>query len=625
MSLLPVFFLAASVTITPDYKVVVPEPLPNGVPTLLYEAAKEFANDYREATGHPIEIVRTNVVQRGGKYVFIGEQFARKAGLWPKDAPLKNFQNVVAERGGHVFLFGHDESSFADPNRDVRWAVYAVLPSVKALCNFMEREMGVRFLMPGRIGREVPKGEVRVEQGLYRRQNPTQDAGPGRDFEMMWDIASGNFGRGHYYVQGGHLYPDAVPRQVYGETHPEYFVMENGKRWPTTGSNALCISNPEVEQLIVDFIIKRMDEGYDVVELGQNDGPTFCHCPACDAIGGLPRKENGEKLWIFHRRIAERVCKLRPNKTVLIINYGQTAYPPKTFREFPPNVAIECAVSCNSVAHEIWKDYKVPRGFSYYIYHWGNYEQPGYTVQSCVPQLAREARKYVRHGVRMLYRCGYGEKPGTEGPEYYVFNHVLQDPSLDENALFEEYVTACYGPAADEMRKFHELVERRVRPYTRTREAYDKPGDLYPTVAASVGGAREALTMIYPPEVLQELDACLKKAEATPNLPWKVAMRLKEVRLEFDYTLKLMKPLHLYQAYRAQPLPQLREALADALVDRNRFLDELYAGDRPKSLWHGIKLFYYDKREMVQENGRLRARIAEPLALDPEKVRKGEF
>ena len=40
------------------------------------------------------------------------------------------------------------------------------------------------------------------------------------------------------------------------------------------------------------------------------------------------------------------------------------------------------------------------------------------------------ARRYLAGGIKAVYRCGYGELYGTEGPAYYVFNRVLQDPSV---------------------------------------------------------------------------------------------------------------------------------------------------------------------------------------------------
>ena len=62
----------------------------------------------------------------------------------------------------------------------------------------------------------------------------------------------------------------------------------------------------------------------------------------------------------------------------MIISYGPTVKPPRTFREFPANTMIElCGTSPENLA--AWKKYVVPCGFTAYLYYWGSYNVAGFT------------------------------------------------------------------------------------------------------------------------------------------------------------------------------------------------------------------------------------------------------
>ena len=579
-----------------------------GVSSCLYSAAHVLADGIGEATGKKPQVVKAQYLKGvKGPKILIGAEFAKAAGLYPKEG-LKAMENVVAEKDGDVYLFGNDRPGLTNPKSRLSWQL-CVLPSVKAVCNFMEREMGVAFLAPGKTGRDVPKRErIEIADGTFRLERPTQIAGPGRYHEMMCDIANGIYGSGLIKTYGGHTYVVAVPMAKYRKDHPEYFPLLGNARVSQNEMNALCISNKDVERLIVEELVRRMDEGAEIVELGQNDGNDICHCAECAAYGGV--KDWGEKLWIFHRGIAEKVYALRPEKTVQIISYGNTAKPPRTFREFPPNVMIEMMRTSENDFKE-WAKYKVPRGFTNYVYLWGTYNHPGHTAKSCVPQMAECARRYLKGGVKAVYRCGYGELYGTEGQAYYVFNKILQNPALDENAVAREYVERAYGPAAKPMAEFHDLLDSRIRGYV-----VMYPFNISPHAA-------EVIAYLYPPDVLTKLEKSLAAAERTPDLSDKQIRRLKLVRMEFDYAKNLARVIQLYHAYLLAPSVPAFTQVAAALRERNLLLDGLYdAKGKMKSIdgWPELKPFQGHTRKQIQNNGTLRAQLAAPFGWDADSM-----
>ena len=126
-----------------------------GVASCLYTAAQALADGIGEATGREPQIVKAQYLKAvKGQKILIGAELAKATGLFPKEG-MTAMENVVAEKGGDIYLFGNDRPGVTNPKGRLAWH-QCVLPTVKAVCNFMEREMGVAFLAPGKTGRDVP-------------------------------------------------------------------------------------------------------------------------------------------------------------------------------------------------------------------------------------------------------------------------------------------------------------------------------------------------------------------------------------------------------------------------------------------------------------------------------------
>ena len=607
-------FAACAYEVTPRTKIVIPEMDKAGVVKFLRDAAHELRLDVEEATGWTLPVVTASKAGDTTGAIMIGEAFAAEAGLVPPD--LKFFDNVIAEKGGRLYLFGHDR--YCRKQGSARWSL-SILASVKAVTDFEHAYMGVRRIMPGRTGTEVPKRTaITVPDGLFRVSRPFMENGSGRVFDMMYSIANNIFGNGSYHTYGGHTYNSAVPAKKYLKTHPEYYGIVNGGMSKNVEVNpVLCISRPEVKQIIVDSLVEALDDGADVVELGQQDSREFCECPNCRAYGGPAADTPGEKYWIFHKSIAEEVYRLRPGKTVQIIAYMHTDCRPKTFREFPPNVMVELMTYSDEV-FAAWSDYVVPRGFSVYTYMWGNYQAPGLTCKTSTPVLARLARRFVKHNVHSIYRCGYGELFGCEGPASYVFNMLLADPAQDEDALFEDYVTAAYGPAAAHMRKFHRAFDERVAAWAKCFNDDRK----WPWPRSS---GQDTIKAIYTAPMLDLCAASLSAAERTPGLSEKAKRRLALVRREFDYTRLTAETCLLYDAYRISASMPLFEAIAERVERRRAMIDSLCGEDgRLKQIegWPDYRYTSAVSKDIMLKNGRLFAPLHEPFNWNIEKMRK---
>ena len=614
----------AAATVGPEWCVAYPESGSKEVNRVLKIAAEEVRDDIKEATG--LRLMAVPESKAKSPAIYIGAEFAKKAGFDLSD--LKWYDNVIAEKDGSIYLFGNDLPG-RDPAKFGRFDWFrCVIPSVKAATRFLETAAGVRFLMPGEVGKEVPKRkEVSVSGGCFSVERPSHVFGSGRSNQnrsLIYLVANGVWGMGLFHSYGGHTYPVACPGDKYFATHPEYFGMKNGKRMlgPTRGQTPLCISNPDVEELIVEELRSKFDAGADVCQLAQNDGWKFCECAKCRAMFGTG-DDWGEKLWIFHRKIAERLLKERPGKIVHILSYDMTRHPPKTFKVFPKNVMIEMCHYSEEDFRE-WRRCTVPHGFTVYTYLSGDYVQPGFVARHSFAYLAQLVRRFRDNSVKGIFRCGtgggVGDLYGTEGPGYYVFNKLLLDGSLNVNALLADYCSAAFGPAAEQMRKFYDTMDARLRMCDRiVFESFDSDAaaGLDGYVIARPKNPLDLHGWMFSPDTVMQMEESLSRAERTGGLSAKQKKRLELVRLEFDYAKNLGAISTLYSAYKLRPTKESLSVLVEEIGNRNAYLDKVFAGgEKPKSLdgWPEIMPFGATcTRKLMNVNGRLLAPIGAPL------------
>ena len=614
---------SSAVEIGKGWQIAIPDEGEKVVQVSAIVAANEIQRDLEEACGVKLPIVPAAGARSPA--IWLGEAAAAKAGLLPKD--LKAFDNVIAEKDGDIYLFGRDRAGRKGLGGGA-WAESAI-PTARAAARFLMTRAGVRFLMPGETGVEVlHRGVVTLQVGTFDRECPRQVYGAGRYHGMMYDMANNIFGLGTAHTYGGHSYIHACPASV-GKEHPEYFGMFGGKRVVADGQVALCVSNPEVRELMVRELCKQFDAGADVCQLGQQDGFSGCECAACAAYGGeIAKGDWGEKLWIAHREIAERVVKLRPGKIVQIISYGPTFSPPKSFTEFPENVMIEmCGYTEKNF--RAWSKYRVPHGYSVYLYGWGDYNLVGFTPRFSLPYLTCLAERFRRNNVKAIYRCGYGELFGLEGPAYSVFNTLLEEPSADVRKLVTDYCAAAFGPAAAPMQAFYERLNLQLQ--YNSLAHYGWPEDMETVgighfASTYEGNSLPMLAQIYTPDAVRTMEGLLVRAEKTSGLSEKVRRRLALVRMEWNYARNLGEIATLFAAYRCRPTQASLGALGVALRERRHLLDELYPNGsvRPRNVegWPDCAPFAYASRAELEKNGRMGATLNAPLNWDVDFMTK---
>ena len=84
-----------------------------------------------------------------------------------------------------------------------------------------------------------------------------------------------------------HTFERMVPPSVYGESHPEYYSLIDGKRVVRDGGRTqLCLTNPQVYDICVEAVRAALKERPDarIISISQNDWHGNCQCENCRRI-----------------------------------------------------------------------------------------------------------------------------------------------------------------------------------------------------------------------------------------------------------------------------------------------------------------------------------------------------
>ncbi len=529
--------------------------VPDGRPQLAMDAANLLVRIAEQASGAQMQIVEEAAAPEGPK-VFIGmTRAAEVAGLALAD--LQGQSCVMKVVDGNLFLAGHDLVRDTDTPRPY----YSVPASRRAVHLFLHDYLGVRWLWPNRegLGTHVPQSPtLSFPADLDRRWDPTFPWVANTAFRMGegYDLNTHFKASVPFATYGGHSYYSAVPKDKYGESNPEYFALIGGTR--NSSQNHLCISNPEVQELIYAEMLRQLDMGFEAVELAQTDGYIACECDNCRAI----HADIGEQLWIVHDKLARRLAEERPDAKAIIISYGPTVEPPQTIDRFGSNVIIElCKYSPSHVAK--WQE--KADAFMVYIYNWGSYHTIGYGPKTTPEMAARQVSFFRDSDVKAIYVCGCGEDWGLEGPVYYIWNRCLDAPDCDWQAELDGFYRAAFGKAYIPMKAFYDALYERLALYG----GIGRWADLLPG-AEAVGFAPRPethYTHFFPPTLLKAMAANLDRAlELEPE--GVVRKRVDMVGRHFQYVRDVATVFHLYQAYQLRPDQHTFDALADAIKIR---------------------------------------------------------
>ena len=348
-------------------------------------------------------------------------------------------------------------------SRGTEYGVYA----------FLERFVGIRWLMPGQDGEHVPELADLVIPPTRIREKPVfqsrSQPGLGTPDQQTW----GRHQRLHERFKGaGHAIQNMFPPAEYAESHPEYYPLVAGVRHlsPKGWDWHPCFTAeglPEEAARIIrnHFRAHPEETSYSI---GISDGAVHCECTNCQSA------ERGRKNWLGMRhvseqyfrwanRVAELVMDEFPDKWLGCLAYSNTFQAPSETQVHPRIVVFhtydrhkwihpDLEKDGHMLAHE-WRD--ACPSMAWYDYTFGG----GFLVP----------RVYFHHMAKVYKYAATLDLKGitaesvhnwAEGPKSYLLAKLLWNPDIDVDALLKDWYTCAVGiEAAPYLSAYYELWE----------------------------------------------------------------------------------------------------------------------------------------------------------------------
>ena len=304
----------------------------------------------------------------------------------------------------------------------------------------------------------------------------------------------------NYLTFGGHTTCAIFASKEQQELHPEYLACDSdGKPYSgyPAGQGMPRFGNPDFRKASVILMNKlfEADPELTYVSLGQPDGGIKIDYRDI----GLYGKEGDSMAqripncyWDYTVFLAKELKKSHPNKFLMYMAYGDTKMLPTNMKsDDPDNIimffaqgysaynAIKCTAKVDRDERHKWVDAVKQKNqgagksliWDYYLYYCSP-SRPRYPV-FFTESLQEEMKEYQPYASGKFSELqaewqvnGTKQKDGFRigAPAImhlmiYWQNKLLWNPNIDRKAMLEEYYKLYFGPAAAEMKEFHEFAE----------------------------------------------------------------------------------------------------------------------------------------------------------------------
>ena len=611
-----------------------------------FEAAVELQRVIERMSGAQLPIYLENEwtngmegPRRGETRIFVGDsETAREAGLdlsgvGPEGYVIKEvtFSPTRPSPVTHgrtpqnthpaIILAGRDDEMQnwgwrgGRANRYLRGTAYAVYA-------FLEEDLGVRWLWPGELGEvvgHIETIEVKPEDRTAAPKLSQRTFRNNRYNAWGWWQFRGKTGTplavwtrmehvsalwlDHMRMgDGSHLIKPSregvngpVWVEKYGTTHPEYFAMQSdGTRLAKHlyGRVRLCLSNPEV----IDLIAKEVCEAFDEkpyltmygIELSDVFG-SYCQCEKCKAWGPT-LSDLVARHWAA---VAEKVAERYPDKLLYAHPYHKYIDPPTTVTKLPDNIML-FPVGQNMSGYTAAPDRERSRK-SWLGWAKLNKQKmmwrPNYPCADVGLPL-NYARK-LSEDVKLFYA---NKLAGVDidhmraiwagnGLDYYVACKLFWDPEVDYDAVVDDYCEKGFGAAGKAMRAYFDAVEAVNDGIAEHEETGTHPMGLPGGESSGVG-----LAIHFTPEVTGRLEGLLDKAAEAAEGDETVKARIAFVRTAVTYA-ELEHRVNIAGRALDKGTPDKEQiAKTQALADERQQFIKTFSGRwelEPEAMWTG--------------------------------------
>ncbi len=468
---------------------------------------------------------------------------------------------AIRTAGQNLYISGNDTQG--DPYSN-HWRSAPRTGTWYGVANFLQQHLGISWFFPGDLGEYVPKTAKLVIPALDYRGAPKMihrrlhyvakhDVMSKEQLQevLCWLRRNGNgFSR---IWSGSHSWKSYFSAQDYFAEHPEWFAVVNGRRLAAESQGhglQMCTTNPQALDKFAETIIEYGKKNPGVMfSLSPNDGGNHCECANCTALDNGLRADGSrimtDRYVTYCNAIAERVCKVNPEQLFGFYAYSFYSEPPSPGLEVHPNVKIM------NVHNGVGLSYYVKTAREEHLrqellpwskkvnelYFYGTPEGFG---SLSLPAFNQRGIKYLYENLRQAKVVGFdmcnSSCFASTGLNNYLYAKMSWDPDADCDALYEQALQGCYGPAASQVvREYFAEVENRLSKYANGGYEYNR----------AVGAIKRfpgILETVYPKLPEQWLEPLRQARERTADPGQKARINLLVQNLEYCQTT-----LELYQ------------------------------------------------------------------------------
>lgn len=266
---------------------------------------------------------------------------------------------------------------------------------------------------------------------------------------------------------------DYLSPDDYFAEHPEYFSEKGGVRVTSYDNREayLCLSNPEVFEIVKNSLAKKIEENPDVMywDFSGNDNPSLagCQCDACKAADKAAGGTGMGTLLPFLNKLA----KAFPDKYISTLAYLHTLKAPKNMKA-EPNVVIKlCSMPGDQASSYLDGANANSAEFKAQVEEWSKITDKivvwDYVVNFAhllmpFPNFAVQAKNqqfYEENNIIGVFHQASREKGGEFAClRSYVLSRLMWEGSgADVAECVSKYVAAYYGEAAPKVIEYMNL------------------------------------------------------------------------------------------------------------------------------------------------------------------------
>jgi hypothetical protein len=490
-------------------------------------------------------------------------------------------------------LQGLDKSTFVIAGGGDRGIAFGV-------DEFLERYLGVRWLMPGEMGEDVPKHstldipETKIQQEpvyLSRRLGGITDST--KDVDGMWTWHN----RAVWREAHGHNLLNIFPPKDYAQTHPDFYPMLKGKRYiPKQGTwnwqpnfSAPGIVDEGAAQVEKYFQAHPDATTY---SLAMNDAGSFDGSPQSLARrNGKKNSQNYEDIsddyYLWANAVAAKVLLQYPGKWFGTLAYRELTDPPK------PEIGVNDHIIPFMTQERLrWIDPKLraidqanTEKWAAVAQHLGWYDYV-YGMSYCIPrEWPHLAQQYLSWGAAHHVKFYTSELYPNwgEGPKGWILAKLLWNPNQNVDDLLNDWYEHAAGPAAaPKLKAYYDIWEKFWTQDILHSKWWTGAGPYLPFTSYDY-------LADVPKSYVEQSDALLDEAYKLADTPER-KYRIEKLR---DVWQRYYKPsIVIYQDEQAAAKPIATEAQALAKVQEAA--EEIKASQARQEFFHLLPTYKND-------------------------------